>query len=175
MDSVGNLRLTKKKQKTHDTAVDGEHCVRMAFQHRSLAVPDDIANIGTFAVMDRWTQTLFEKLNEPPIAGFRNITTEQIINADKRLWVKLSDEARSNLVAPAVGPKPFDVAFEQLVNHPEVLMHWTALPSYPSAQDRAQNDADRAGFEKGKDKAILAPLLVALFALHPDFDHHGAS
>ena len=76
----------------------------MAFQRRALAY--DIAKIGTFAVMDRWTQTLFEKLNEQPVSGFRHITMEQALNADKRLWVKLSDETRSNLAAPPAGPKP---------------------------------------------------------------------
>ena len=120
----------------------------MAFQRRALAY--DIAKIGTFAVMDRWTQTLFEKLNEQPVSGFRRITMEQALNADKRLWVKLSDETRSNLAAPPAGPKPFDVAFERLTSHQEVLLHLTPLPFAQSFREGPREG--KGDYDKGKGK-----------------------
>ena len=125
MDSSGNLRVTKK-QKTEDTKIEGEHRLKSAFHRRALAY--DIARIGTFQVMDRWTQTLFDKITDMPLPGFRSVTIDQAINADKALWIKLAEETRANLASTAGQPKPCDVAFERLTNHAEVLLHLTPLP-----------------------------------------------
>ena len=131
MDSAGNLKLTKK-QKTEDTRIEGEHRLRLAFQRRALAY--DIANIGTFQVMDKWTQTLFDKITEPAVSGFRQISVDQAISADKALWIRLAEDTRANLATPPGGPKPFDTAFERLTNHAEVLLHLTPLPNMMTQQ-----------------------------------------
>ena len=158
MDSTGNLRVTKK-QKTEDTKIEGEHRLRSAFHRRALAY--DIANVGTFQTMDKWTQTLFDKITEMPVPGFRSITIDQAINADKALWIKLSEETRANLASTAGQPKPFDVAFERLTNHAEILLHLTPLPvqsvkhepSTPSyTQPYHTAPKGKGGFSKGKGK-----------------------
>lgn len=46
----------------------GEHRLRQAFLRRSLAY--DLSGIATFSVLDLWTQKLFEKMNEAPIANY---------------------------------------------------------------------------------------------------------
>lgn len=132
MDSSGNLRVTKK-QKTEDTKIEGEHRLRLAFHRRALAY--DIAKIGTFQTMDKWTQTLFDKITEPAVSGFKSVSVDQAINADKALWVKLSEETRANLATTQGQPKPFDVAFERLTNHAEVLLHLTPLPAHSSRSE----------------------------------------
>ena len=66
--------------------------------------------------MDRWTQTLFDKITDMPLPGFRTVAIDQAINADKALWIKLAEETRGNLASTAGQPKPFDVAFERLTN-----------------------------------------------------------
>ena len=126
LDSSGNLRVTKKL-KTEDTKLEGEHRLKLAFHRRALAY--EIANIGTFQTMDMWTQTLFEKITEPSLPGFRNVTIDQALNADKALWIRLAEETRANLAAAPGAPKPFDVAVGQLTNHAEVLLHLTPLPT----------------------------------------------
>ena len=146
-DSSGNLRLSKK-QKTEDTRLEGEHRLKMAFQRRSMA--NDIANIGSFQVMDRWTQSLFDKLNEQPPAGHRPISIDQIIQADKTLWIKLADETRADISTAVVGgaEKPFDRAFKSLTQNHEVLIHLTPLlassSSFHSTSDKADHGFPRA-------------------------------
>ena len=82
-----------------------------------------MAGIATFSVLDLWTQKLFEKMNEAPLANFRHVSMEQAINADKALWVKVSSETRGNLQPKTGMEKPFDADFTKFAEHPEVLQH----------------------------------------------------
>ena len=65
LDNTGGLRLSKK-QRLDDVNVTGEHKLRQAFLRRSLAY--DLSGIASFSVLDLWTQKLFEKMNEAPLA-----------------------------------------------------------------------------------------------------------
>jgi hypothetical protein len=109
LDNAGGLRLSKK-QRLDDVNVTGEHKLRQAFLRRSLAY--DLAGIATFAVLDLWTQKLFEKMNEAPLSNYRHISVEQVINADKALWVKVSNDTRGRLQPKTGADKPFDVSFK---------------------------------------------------------------
>ena len=131
LDLSGSLKLSKR-QKLEDTNVTGEHRLRQAFLRRNLAY--DLAGIGTFSVMDLWTQKLFEKMNEAPLANYRSISAEQILNADKALWVKLSNETRGQLQPKTGDPKAFDTAFQKFSEHPEVLQHMCPLQSSASSR-----------------------------------------
>ncbi|CAL1152867.1 unnamed protein product, partial [Cladocopium goreaui] len=108
-----------------------------ATTRRSLAY--DLSGIATFSVLDLWTQKLFEKMNEAPIANYRHISVEQVINADKALWVKVSNETRGKLQPKTGAEKPFDVAFIKFSEHAEVLQHLSPLQGHGGyAHDRAQ-------------------------------------
>ena len=80
-------------------------------------------------MLDLWTQKLFEKMNEAPLSNYKHISVEQVINADKALWVKVSNDTRGKLQPKTETDKPFDVAFTKLSDHPEVLQHLTPLQS----------------------------------------------
>ena len=145
LDLSGSLKLSKR-QKLEDTNVTGEHRLRQAFLRRNLAY--DLAGIGTFSVMDLWTQKLFEKMNEAPLANYRSISAEQILNADKALWVKLSNETRGQLQPKTGDPKAFDTAFQKFSEHPEVLQHMCPLQS--SASSRPEPGVNFSHAAKGK-------------------------
>ena len=145
LDLSGSLKLSKR-QKLEDTNVTGEHRLRQAFLRRNLAY--DLAGIGTFSVMDLWTQKLFEKMNEAPLANYRSISAEQILNADKALWVKLSNETRGQLQPKTGDPKAFDTAFQKFSEHPEVLQHMCPLQS--SASSRPEQGVSFSHAAKGK-------------------------
>ena len=145
LDLSGSLKLSKR-QKLEDTNVTGEHRLRQAFLRRNLAY--DLAGIGTFSVMDLWTQKLFEKMNEAPLANYRSISAEQILNADKALWVKLSNETRGRLQPKTGDPKAFDTAFQKFSDHPEVLQHMSPLQS--SAASRPDHGPNFGNVAKGK-------------------------
>jgi len=145
LDLSGSLKLSKR-QKLEDTNVTGEHRLRQAFLRKNLAY--DLAGIGTFSVMDLWTQKLFEKMNEAPLANYRSISAEQILNADKALWVKLSNETRGQLQPKTGDPKAFDTAFQKFSEHPEVLQHMCPLQS--SASSRPEPGVNFSHAAKGK-------------------------
>jgi len=161
LDNAGGLRLSKK-QRLDDVNVTGEHKLRQAFLRRSLAY--DLAGIATFAVLDLWTQKLFEKMNEAPLSNYRHISIEQVINADKALWVKVSNDTRGKLQPKTGTDKPFDVSFEKFSEHPEVLQHLTPLQSigahkqdtsttFSGGKGKGGNQSDGKGkSSKGKGK-----------------------
>ena len=159
LDPSGSLRLSKK-QKLDNISITGEHRLRQAFMRRALAY--DLANIGTFSVLDKWTQKMFERMNETPLANYKFVSVEQIMNADRALWVKLSDSTRGRLHSTTGTRKTFDVEFEALCEHPEVLQH--ILPLQQTFTVKSQNihgnpvpdrnpHAPQPGKGKGEGKA----------------------
>ena len=89
LDGSGGLELSKR-QKLEDTNVTGEHRLRQASLRRSLTY--DLSGMATSTASSFWTQKLLEKMHEQPLANYHSISVEQIINADKALWVRLSNE-----------------------------------------------------------------------------------
>ncbi|CAJ1432185.1 unnamed protein product, partial [Effrenium voratum] len=103
---------------------------------RSMAY--EIANVASFTTLDRWTQRLMEKMNEPALPGYKPISFDQVLNADRALWVKVADATRSNLVGDPLATKPFDAAFERLSDHPEILCY---IAPMPGSFQRPQHDS----------------------------------
>jgi len=131
LDGSGGLELSKR-QKLEDTNVTGEHRLRQASLRRSLTY--DLSGMATFTASSFWTQKLLEKMHEQPLANYHSISVEQIINADKALWVRLSNETRSTLQPKTGEAKAFDTAFTRLCEHPEVLQHLAPLQSPTSSR-----------------------------------------
>ena len=146
LDNTGGLRLSKK-QRLDDVNVTGEHKLRQAFLRRSLAY--DLSGIASFSVLDLWTQKLFEKMNEAPLANYRHISVEQAINADKALWVKVSNDTRGNLQPKTGADKPFDVSFTKFAEHPEVLQHLNPLQNLGGYKNDQHQPSSSIGKGKG--------------------------
>ncbi|CAJ1461552.1 unnamed protein product [Effrenium voratum] len=122
---------------------------------RSMAY--EIANVASFTTLDRWTQRLMEKMNEPALPGNKPICFDQVLNADRALWVKVADATRSNLVGDPLATKPFGAAFERLSDHPEILCY---IAPMPGSFQRPQHDSSTS-VQKGSqvlDKSIMALL-----------------
>lgn len=155
MDSSGSIRFSKKP-KLDDISISGEHQLRMALQRRSLAY--DLAGIATFQTLEAWSQHLFEKLNEPAPPGYKSVTIEQALSADKALWVKVSEETRAKLAGAAGSPKPFDVAWDRLMHHPDVILFLMPLQQQipraaaPANSGFQQQQGQSSWGGKGKDK-----------------------
>ena len=147
MQSDGTVRLSKRSR-TDDVSLHGEHNIRQAFARRSMAY--EIANVASFTTLDRWTQRLMEKMNEPALPGYKPISFDQVLNADRALWVKVADATRSNLVGDPLATKPFDAAFERLSDHPEILCH---IAPMPGSFQRPQHDSSTS-VQKGTGKSI---------------------
>lgn len=125
-DAQGNIKVSKQSTLA-DCSVNGEIKLRAAFTRRSLAY--DLANVASFQVMETWTQLLFDRVCQDPPAGYRHIAIDQIIQADRKLWIKISEQTRSKVTGlSASGEKNVDVAIRELQHHPDVQFHMLPLP-----------------------------------------------
>ena len=97
-----------------------------------------------------WTQRLMEKMNEPALPENKPISFDQVLNADRALWVKVADATRSNLVGDPLATKPFGAAFERLSDHPEILCY---IAPMPGSFQRPQHDSSTS-VQKGTGKSI---------------------
>ncbi|CAE7226871.1 unnamed protein product [Symbiodinium sp. CCMP2592] len=104
------------------------HLLRAAFQRRAMAY--DIAGVATYEALDAWAQNLFDRLATPvPSSRYSPIGLEQILAADKALWVRLSRLSRGLLGRSdaATGALLVDNLILDLSNHPEVVWHFLPL------------------------------------------------
>ena len=59
--------------------------------------------------------------------------------ADRKLWVKVSEETRSNVTAMTNGRKNVDLAIEKFSHHPDVQFHMLPLPVGQSSTAAGSN------------------------------------
>ena len=95
--------------------------------------------MASFEVMEGWSQLLFDRVCQDPPAGYKHISVEQIMVADRKLWVKVSEETRSNVTAMTNGRKNFDLAIEKFSHHPDVQFHMLPLPVGQSSTAAGSN------------------------------------
>ena len=155
-DSQGNIKVSKQSA-VADCPINGEIKLRAAFTRRSLAY--DLANVASFQVMEAWSQLRFDRVCQEPPAGYRHIAIDQIVEADRKLWVKISEHTRSKVTGvSATGVKNVDAAIQELQHHPDVQFYMLPLPlregpSSPTGGVRSepyQHPPDPKGKGKGK-------------------------
>ena len=158
-DAQGNIKVSKQSAVT-ECSITGEIRLRAAFTRRSLAY--DLANAASFEVMESWSQLLFDRICQEPPTGYRHISADQIIQADRKLWVKVAEQTRSRVTGvTADGVKNVDAALKELSHHPDVQFHMLPLPLRDSSQASSSNQRfqpyqqNRASppEQKGKGKA----------------------
>ena len=125
-DASGNIKVTKKQQVT-ECSLTGDLRLRQAFQRRALAY--ELAGIATFNKMEYWANMLFERMQADPPVGYRHVSADQIIRADRALWLKIAEETRAQVATTVDGVKPVDAAIDKWSIHPEVQFHFLPLPS----------------------------------------------
>jgi len=152
-DSKGAIKVTKHSEVT-ECSIQGDIRLRSAFTRRSLAYT--LANVASFEVLEGWTQLLFDRVCQEPPAGYKHISIQQIIVADRKLWVKVSEATRSKVNTMIDGKKAVDAAIQQYAHDPEVQFHMLPLPllsAVHSTSDAARvspYDSPKGGRGKGK-------------------------
>ena len=111
-DAKGSIKVSSAaSEKECDTS--SAHLLRVALQRRALSY--DVANLFRYDIMERWHQSLFDRLHhEPPLA------------ADKALWLLVSEGTRAKL--SEMDPDNTSLRLcESHMNwysdHPDVLFH----------------------------------------------------
>ena len=149
-DALGNIKVSKQSALT-ECSITGEIKLRAAFTRRSLAY--DLANVASFEVMESWSQLLFDRICQDPPAGYRHISTDQIIQADRKLWVKISELTRSKVTTVnEYGEKHVDAALKELSHHPDVQFHMLPLPLRTSSESAPSNPRFQPYPQKGEAK-----------------------
>ena len=150
-DSTGNIKVTKK-QELAQCSLSGDLKLRNALQRRAIAY--DIANVATFAVLEKWANTLFERLQQEPPSGYKYVSHEQLLRADKALWLKVAEDTRSNVQSKG-GVKPVDEAIERWSVHPEVQYHMMPLPGGSSSSAATPKSASTSASSPSTPKPIV--------------------
>ena len=150
-DSTGNIKVTKK-QELAQCSLSGDLKLRNALQRRAIAY--DIANVATFAVLEKWANTLFERLQQEPPSGYKYVSHEQLLRADKALWLKVAEDTRSNVQSKG-GVKPVDEAIERWSVHPGVQYHMMPLPGGSSSSSTTPKAASTNTSSTSTPKPIV--------------------
>lgn len=124
-DSSGNIKVTKK-QELAQCSLNGDLKLKSAMQRRALAY--DMAGVASFLVQEKWANTLFERMQQEPPPGFKYVSHDQLLRADKALWLKVAEETRAQVQGDGTR-KPVDDAMEKWSVHPEIQYHIMPLPS----------------------------------------------
>lgn len=82
-DSSGSAKVTKH-QANAECSIQGDVRLRGAFTRRSLAY--DLAIVATFEAVESWSQFLFDRICLDPPPGYKHISVDQVVCADRKLW-----------------------------------------------------------------------------------------
>eukprot|EP00434_Breviolum_minutum_P039685 symbB.v1.2.035248.t2/scaffold4699.1/size36177/2 len=115
----------------------GRSAQTVSWRSRTRRPPHNCLSIRK--VLEGWTQLLFDRVCQDPPAGYKHISIEQIVTADRHFWVKVSEMTRSKIHTTVDGQKAVDIAIKQLSHHPEVQFHMLPLPTYGAACSAASS------------------------------------
>lgn len=93
--------------------------IRQALARRALAF--ELVNLLPFEVMERWHDFLFLILARQVPDGYQSVTGQQILLADRQLWVTMANLTRDGICQQADGAYPLEQALKQARDDPFVL------------------------------------------------------
>ena len=147
-DASGSIKMGRKAEELKcDT--NGDINLRHAWTRRNLAY--DQAGLASFTVLEKWTTKLMlAKLKEPP-SGYRYVSTQQICDCDKEMWLLLAQQSRGQLHSLDADVYPLDEFIERLTTSPEVLCYLAPLQGGKRESDAPSTPAPK------KPKTDAAP------------------
>jgi hypothetical protein len=141
-----------KDSKSNKADVSSSLAVRQCFQRRNLAY--DQLDIATYDFLEGWTNYLFSLVQREPVtvAGITlpRVQLQQIIEADKQVFVLASDLCRSGLSKTATGSYPLEEAINEVRHDP--LISSMLQPIIATGKRRQSGDGnvdDKDAGQKG--------------------------
>ena len=125
VDGTGSVKIKDKEMKL-EADLSNDMLLRLCLMRRGLAL--DQCNVLDYAKHDAWVEKILDIRMESPPDGYQRVTLQQIVNADRKLFLKLAELTRSGIQITARG-RPVDLVFEQAVNHPDVLHLLQPMPT----------------------------------------------
>ena len=114
IDATGAVRVRDREHKM-EADLSTDTFVRLALMRRELAL--DQANLLDYLEHDRWVERVFDCRTAMQPSGYNGISIQQIINADRKLFVKLAEGTRSGIQTTASG-RPLDAILRPPMNTP---------------------------------------------------------
>ena len=90
--------------------------LQWSLQRRGIAL--DQCRLIEWDVHQRWVQYLLGLLSKPAPEGYCKIKMDQVIKADKELFIILSEEHQQTGERLTDTPSPMNIAFQKLVTDP---------------------------------------------------------
>ena len=120
-------QLVSKRNTLPSTSTSDALKLHNCLMRRALAF--DISGLISFNKLHFYHQHLLSQLNMKPIPGFSQPLLNQVINADKSFWSKLSEIAEGDIVPHPDGSKPLDKLIDVAMHAPEVTFQLLPRPS----------------------------------------------
>ena len=112
--------------------------LRLCMMRRGLAM--DQCNILDYNLHDSWIEKILDCRLDTPLDGYQRTSLQQIVNADKKLFLKLAEMTRSGIQLTTQG-RPVDLAFKDAMNHPDVLHMLQPMPMAKSSNSQPATPA----------------------------------
>ena len=143
-DASGSLKITKKDQVTVcDASSDLQ--VKYCLTRRGLALEQ--ANVTATSNGEHLFRARLKDVPE----GYAKVSFKQMQAADAKLFVALGERTRSGLKAVAAG-RPWDLAFDDVMNSPEVQRLLQPMPVAASSRTRSRTPSRKSDKGNGKGK-----------------------
>ena len=132
-----------------------------ALTRRALCL--DLVGAASFSIVEKYNAMLMRCLQEPSPPGYRQVDVAQILKADQRAWLRMSETVKNGLKRDASGNLPVDLAFPKEEVDPQVCFQLRPLPSGSAPQQErpaelpgASSRPDHVIKGKGKNKGKLS-------------------
>lgn len=139
IDTSGNVKL--------EADISTDLMIRMALMRRGLAM--DQCGLLDYHKHDLWVERIFDVRTDAPLDGFSHVAMAQVIQADRKLFLKLAELTRDGIRITATG-KPLDGVFETASQRSDVLrvLQPVPLPKVPRTE-KAENQRSTPYDSKG--------------------------
>ncbi|CAE7327593.1 unnamed protein product, partial [Symbiodinium sp. CCMP2592] len=148
VDQDGRMRINSKPNDLRcETSSDAR--LRAAWNRRSLAM--DLAGVCSYIEIEKWVQHLFSCQAREVPKGMSPISVNQLIQADRALFMYASEKLMGRLAAPAGQPKPLDDVIQELMHSPQVTQFLQPVPRPPDPPAGWDSNAWKGKGKKGKE------------------------
>eukprot|EP00435_Cladocopium_sp_Y103_P004054 s4006_g1.t1 len=129
----GHQLQVKPKGVELSSDLGNELRVYQAMIRRGLAL--EMSNLATYSVHEKVMRKFMSHLNMQAPPGYKAVSIDAILRADRELWTRVADKVRSELRADKNGEMPVDKALEELCDSPSVAFHLLPLPTSAQASN----------------------------------------
>ena len=140
LDASGNGLSIQDRQSKVQAQLGTEMATYRALQRRGLAY--DLVGVLSFSVHERWLQKAFAHMSTPAPPGYSRPGLQQVLRADRALWLELAGRqpalTRSPANAPLATARCLDKAFEEASQTMDVNFHFMPL-------QQSQNPLEKGG------------------------------